>query len=157
MRRWLAWTAAVLLGGCAAPSTEVLTATQPQGGPAMVFQKPIEIVFPAAVRVVNLGGEKISEASQERGRIVLAGIRPIGAIFFQRLPNGRTRVELSPGLAPGFLGGLFTGPGGFFTSLREQIVVYEKKDAAERERRRESEAQDNSPPPLEPAGTRGGY
>ncbi|MBI2179021.1 MAG: hypothetical protein HYU38_11930 [Candidatus Tectomicrobia bacterium] len=63
--------------------------------------------------------------------------KPRGVFFF-RLPNGRTRVELSQAAGSGF----FTGPGGFFSSLREQIVVYEKKEAIERDRRREAEEQD---------------
>ena len=154
MRRWFAWAGTILLAGCTASSTEVLPAIQPGGGPAVVFQKPLEIVFPAAVRVVNIEGEKISEASQERGRIVLGGITPIRAIFFNRLPNARTRVELSPGFFPVFLGGFLAGPDSFFISLREQIVIYEKKEVVEKERRREAEGQENLPQPLEPAGTR---
>ncbi|MBI3025256.1 MAG: hypothetical protein HYY66_06190 [Candidatus Tectomicrobia bacterium] len=138
MRKRLAWAGAILLSGCTSSSTDLLPAIQPAGGPSIVFQKPLEIVFPAAVRVINLSRETISEASSEKGRIVVAGSSATRGVFFFRLPNGRTRVELSQAAGSGF----FTGPGGFFSSLREQIVVYEKKEAIERDRRREAEEQD---------------
>ncbi|OGL62148.1 MAG: hypothetical protein A3J27_12970 [Candidatus Tectomicrobia bacterium RIFCSPLOWO2_12_FULL_69_37] len=139
MRKWLVWAGAILLSGCAAPSTDLLPTLQPSGGPFVVFQKPYEIVFAAAVRVVNLSGETISEASIEKGRIVTGGSSATRGVFFFRLPNGRTRVELSAAAGPAF----FAGPEGFFTSLREQIVAYEKKEAIEKERRRESEERDD--------------
>jgi hypothetical protein len=138
MRKRLAWAGAILLSGCAPSSTDFLPSVQPAGGPSIVFQKPLEIVFPAAVRVINLSGETIREASSEKGRIVVAGSSAIRGVFFFRLPNGRTRVEISQAAWPGLL----TGPGGFFASLREQIVVYEKKEAIEKERRRDAEEQD---------------
>ena len=136
IRKSLAWAGVLLLlSGCTASSTELLPSIQPSGGTAVVFQKPLEIVFPAAVRVVNLSGRTISEASIEKSRIVTGTTT---AVFFFRLPNNRTRVELSPSA----VGGFFAGSEGFFTSLREQIVVYEKKEAIERERRREAEERD---------------
>ena len=152
MRKRWAWAAAILLAGCASSSTELLPTIQPDGGPSIILPKPYELVFAAAVRVANLAGETLSEASLERGRIVLHGRGPTRAIFLHRVPNGRTKVELSSGfiwldpLEPIF------AEGGFFPALREQIVIYEKREALEKDRRREIEeiekaAEKGSAPP----------
>ncbi len=115
-----------VLSGCASTLDRV-RAVRPDGGATMVFGHDYDLVFPAALRVMHLNNEKIEEARPETGRIV--SLQPLGsrAVFLTKLPGGRTRVELSASMHLWRTGLFSGGPEAFFTLLREQIGVYEKK------------------------------
>ncbi len=117
---------AALLTGCASSGQRVL-AVQPDGGAVRIFNKPDNIVFPAAVRAMHDHGEDLWEAREDKGRIVSLGLFGAQGVFLTSLPNGRTRVELSSSFGGSPLGGLFWGPDKFFSRLKELIVVSEKK------------------------------
>ncbi len=114
------------LSGCAS-SLDRVAAMRPGGGEARIFSHAYDVVFPAALRVMHLNNEKIEEAAPATGRIV--SLQPFGsrAVFLTKLPGGQTRVELSASMLLWRTGIFSGGPNAFFTLLREQIVVYEKK------------------------------
>ncbi len=155
------------LAGCA-PSSQLVSSVRPEGGEAQVFNKRYEIVFPAAIRVLHDNNETLIEADSERGRIVAGGgLRALRAVFITRISAERTRVELSPGFGGALLPGFGGGAADFFSSLREQIVAYEKRDVAERERLRAAREQERgagpaegapaAPPPSATGGKAGSY
>ncbi len=117
---------AALLSGCATSGQRTL-AIQPDGGAFRIFNKPNNIVFPAAVRAMHDHKEELWEAREDKGRIVSIGLFGAQGVFLTPLSNGRTRVELSSSFGGSPLGGLFWGPDKFFSRLKELIVVFEKK------------------------------
>ena len=119
--------ALIAITGCTSRYDRVDSA-RPGGGIAKVINKPQNIVFPAAVRVMHDNGDEIWEANRNTGKIVSLSTFGIRAIFFMPLSHGRTRVEISPNFSS-LIGGYSGGASQFFILLREQIVVYEKKEA----------------------------
>lgn len=117
--------ASLIAGGCNVLAQKIsrTASVQPGGGDHQIFDKPYTTVFPAAVRVMHLNKRDIREADSRTGRIVaISGFGRIG-IFVEKFPEKRTRVEVSTNF----------GSGDFFRQLREQILVYEKKQAVKAE------------------------
>ncbi len=127
---------AALLAGCASRGQRVL-AVQPDGGAVRIFNKPNNIVFPAAVRTMHDHGESLWEAREDKGRIVSLGLFGAQGVFLTPLSSGRTRVELTSNFGGSPLGGLFWGPDKFFSRLKELIVVFEKKAEIIKQRKRD--------------------
>lgn len=116
------------MSGCGSRYDRVESA-RPGGGIVQVINKPSNIIFHAAVRVMHENGEEIWEAKASEGRIVSLGTFGRHAIFLTPLSSERTRVEISSDTSASLAGLLSGKDGKFFTLLREQIVVYEKKEA----------------------------
>jgi hypothetical protein len=119
------------LSGCVS-SLDRVVAARPDGGETRIFSHTYDVVFPAALRVMHLNKEKIEEARPDTGRIVSLQLLGTRAVFLTKLPGGRTRVELSTSMRLWQAGIFSGGPNAFFTLLREQIVVYEKKKARDK-------------------------
>lgn len=117
---------AAAISGCGSRYESVESA-RPGGGIVRIFNKPSNIIFPAAVRVMHENGEEIWEAKASEGKIVTISTFGRRAIFLTPLSSERTRVEISSDISASLTGVLFGKGGSFFTLLREQIVVYEKK------------------------------
>lgn len=115
-----------ILSGCAS-SLDRVNAARPDGGATKVFSHEYDVVFPAALRVMHLNNEKIEEATPETGRIVSLQSFSTRAVFLTKLTGGRTRVELSHSMYLWRIGFFSDGTEAFFSLLREQIDVYEKK------------------------------
>lgn len=119
---------AAVISGCGSRYDRVESA-RPGGGIVRVINKPSNIIFHAAVRVMHENGEEIWEAKASEGRIVSLGTFGRHAIFLLPLSSERTRVEISSDNFVSLAGFLSGKDGEFFTLLREQIVVFEKKEA----------------------------
>ncbi len=116
------------ISGCGSRYDRVESA-RPGGGIVRVINKPSNIIFHAAVRMMHENGEEIWAAKASEGKIISLGTFGQHAIFLTPLSSERTRVEISSDISAS-LAGLPSGKdGNFFTLLREQIVVYEKKEA----------------------------
>ena len=99
--------------------------TQPDGGIARVLSHSYDVVFPAAVRVMHLNKERIEEAVQRTGRIVSLGLFESKGIFLNKLPDGRTRVEVSASISRRDISAFPGGADAFFSQLKEQIIEHE--------------------------------
>ncbi|MDA0998955.1 MAG: hypothetical protein O2807_00375 [bacterium] len=136
----LALAAVLLSGGCDVLSQKIsrTDSVQPGGGSSLIFNRPYEIVFAAVVRVMNLNEQDIREADSQTGRIVaVSGTRRIG-VFVEKFSDIQTRVEITSNIRED----------DFFSQLREQIIVYEKKKALKAESERialEKKAEENAP------------
>lgn len=113
------------VAGCVSTLDRV-AAARSDGGAIQIINHDYDVVFPAAIRVTHLYNESIEEANQETGRIVSSYWFGARAIFLTKLPQNRTRVELSSSMSRTM--GIFPwNTNSFFTLLREQIVIFEKK------------------------------
>ncbi|MBT3351528.1 MAG: hypothetical protein HOC91_10235 [Nitrospinaceae bacterium] len=123
------------ISGCGSRFDRVESA-RAGGGIVRVINKPSHIVFHAAVRVMHENGHELWEAKASEGRIVALSTFGRHAVFLTPLSSERTRIEISSDISASLAGLLSGKDGNFFTLLREQLVVYEKKEAIQESRLR---------------------
>ncbi len=119
-------TAALLAAGCASRYERVQSA-RPDGGVVRIINKPKSTVFAAAVLAMHERGEELWEAQSATGKIVSLTTFGKRAIFILAVSERRTRVELSSNFSRALIPGTSNSGKEFFTLLREQIFIYEKK------------------------------
>ncbi len=114
------------MAGCAT-DRERIEAIRPGNGDILIFNKPYDLVFKAAARVLNQNKLKIPESDPGKGRIVAVGGLWSTGIFLSRKSPNRTQVEL---VTKGWnVGHKLSISEEFFSQISEQIVVFEKLNA----------------------------